>query len=170
MSAERDANYDLSVVIACYQEEGHLVESIRQLTEVLDETGLRYELVFIEDKSTDRTAEVISNLVDNASRHAASQIQIITRVERGEAMVAVHDDGPGIPLARRQEVFGRFVRLDEARSADARCSGLRLAIVAEVVAAHRGDATISESPLGGAAVTIRLPTDQGETRGSSAGP
>ncbi|MCA8975036.1 MAG: glycosyltransferase [Planctomycetes bacterium] len=57
------ASCDLSVVIACYQEESHLVESVRQLREVLDATGRSYELVFLEDKSTDRTAEIIRELV-----------------------------------------------------------------------------------------------------------
>lgn len=56
---------DLSVVIACYQEEGHLEESVRQLTEVLDGTGRSYELIFLEDKSTDRTADVIRELVED---------------------------------------------------------------------------------------------------------
>ncbi|MCA8952006.1 MAG: glycosyltransferase family 2 protein [Planctomycetes bacterium] len=63
MSAAGEPSYDLSVVIACYQEEGHLRESVRQLTEVLDATGRSYELLFLEDKSTDRTAEIIAELV-----------------------------------------------------------------------------------------------------------
>ena len=55
---------DISVVIACYMEEGHLEDSIAQLTATLEEIGRSYELVFIEDKSTDRTADVIKRLVD----------------------------------------------------------------------------------------------------------
>tara|TARA_R110002096_G_scaffold13660_3_gene48077 strand:+ start:2067 stop:2855 length:789 start_codon:yes stop_codon:yes gene_type:complete len=55
---------DISVVIACYMEEGHLEDSIAQLTATLEEIGRSYELVFIEDKSTDKTADVIKRLVD----------------------------------------------------------------------------------------------------------
>jgi len=55
-------DYDLSVVIACYQEESHLLNSVGQLTDVLDSTGRSYELIFIDDKSTDRTAELIREL------------------------------------------------------------------------------------------------------------
>jgi glycosyltransferase involved in cell wall biosynthesis len=51
------------VVVACFQEEGHLAESVRQLSATLDATGRSYELIFIEDKSTDRTAAVIKQLV-----------------------------------------------------------------------------------------------------------
>src|SRR5688572_22765356 len=55
--------YELSIVIACYQEEGHLAESIRQLTRTLDKMRRSYELIFIEDKSTDRTAAIVADLV-----------------------------------------------------------------------------------------------------------
>jgi glycosyltransferase involved in cell wall biosynthesis len=54
---------DLSVVIACYEEEGHLEDSVRQLVATLDATGRSYELIFLEDKSHDRTADVIRRLV-----------------------------------------------------------------------------------------------------------
>jgi glycosyltransferase involved in cell wall biosynthesis len=60
--SDRDA-FDLTVVIACYMEEGHLADSIRQLTKTLDRLRLTYELVFVEDKSTDRTAEIVAELV-----------------------------------------------------------------------------------------------------------
>jgi glycosyltransferase AglD len=60
----RPANhYDLSVVIACYQEEGHLADSVRQLVATLDGLGRSYELIFIDDKSRDRTAAKIAELV-----------------------------------------------------------------------------------------------------------
>jgi glycosyltransferase involved in cell wall biosynthesis len=63
--------YDLSVVIACYHEEGHLEDSIRQLTATLDATGRSYELIFLEDKSRDRTAAIIADLVrGHANRRA----------------------------------------------------------------------------------------------------
>jgi glycosyltransferase involved in cell wall biosynthesis len=55
---------EISVVIACYMEEGHLEDSVAQLTTTLDEIGKSYELIFIDDKSTDKTADVIKRLVD----------------------------------------------------------------------------------------------------------
>lgn len=54
---------EISVVIACYMEEGHLVDSIEQLTATLEQLGKSYELIFIEDKSTDNTADVVRKLV-----------------------------------------------------------------------------------------------------------
>ncbi|MFY9343683.1 MAG: glycosyltransferase, partial [Planctomycetota bacterium] len=71
---------DLSVVIACYQEEGHLVESVRQLTATLDATGRTYELIFVEDKSRDRTAAIIAELVrGHANRRAVYHAQNVGR-------------------------------------------------------------------------------------------
>lgn len=54
---------ELSVVVACYQEESHLRDSVRQLCETLDSLGRSYELVFLEDHSRDRTAELIRDIV-----------------------------------------------------------------------------------------------------------
>jgi len=71
---------EISVVIACYMEEGHLVDSIEQLTATLDEIGKSYELIFLEDKSTDNTAEVIRGLVDgHVNRRAIYHEQNVGR-------------------------------------------------------------------------------------------
>ena len=51
---------ELSVVIACYMEESHLVDSVSQLVETLDAMGRSYELIFIEDKSQDGTAALFT--------------------------------------------------------------------------------------------------------------
>lgn len=58
-----NAPCDLSVVIACYQEATHLVESVRQLVATLDGLGRSYELIFLDDQSTDGTAAIVADLV-----------------------------------------------------------------------------------------------------------
>jgi signal transduction histidine kinase len=100
---------------------------------------------------------MLRNLVENAARHADSRVAL-TLGERGShAEIDVDDDGPGIPPADRRRVFDRFVRLDESRSRAVGGSGLGLAIVAEIVAAHGGEVTVGDSPLGGARFIVRLP-------------
>ncbi|MBL8897427.1 MAG: glycosyltransferase [Planctomycetes bacterium] len=54
---------ELSLVIACYQEEGHLRESVRELVQTLDESGVPYELLFLDDCSRDGTAAIVRELV-----------------------------------------------------------------------------------------------------------
>lgn len=71
---------EISVVVACYMEEGHLVDSVAQLTATLAEIGKSYELIFIEDKSSDNTAEVIRGLVaGHANRRAIYHEQNVGR-------------------------------------------------------------------------------------------
>lgn len=54
-------------------------------------------------------------------------------------------------------IFDRFRRLEQARTADAGGAGLGLAIVASVVAAHGGEVTVTDGPLGGARFSLWLP-------------
>ncbi|GAB2915817.1 ATP-binding protein [Rhodococcus aerolatus] len=108
-------------------------------------------------------ARVARNLVDNAVRHAGSRVVLTSHPVPGGARLVVEDDGPGIPAGQREAVLGRFVRLDEGRARSAGGSGLGLAIVAEIVAAHHGSITISDSELGGARVVVELP--EGELPG-----
>jgi len=72
-------------------------------------------------------------------------------------LLAVDDDGGGVPDAERERIFDRFVRLDDARGRDAGGSGLGLAIVREIAAAHGGTVAVAGSALGGARFEVRLP-------------
>lgn len=102
-------------------------------------------------------AGLVANLVANARRHA-STVRLTTRHEDGLAVLDVDDDGPGIAAADRERVFRRWVRLDDAREADAGGAGLGLALVLAVATAHGGTVEVGDSPLGGARLRLRLPT------------
>lgn len=99
---------------------------------------------------------VVRNLVDNAVRHAVSRVTVALVELDGAAVLTVDDDGAGVPAGERDRVFERFVRLDEARSRDAGGAGLGLAIVRDAVRAHGGEATVTDSPLGGARFVVRI--------------
>lgn len=99
---------------------------------------------------------VVRNLVDNAVRHAVSRVTVALVELGGAAVLTVDDDGAGVPAGERDRVFERFVRLDEARSRDAGGAGLGLAIVRNAVRAHGGEATVTDSPLGGARFVVRI--------------
>jgi signal transduction histidine kinase len=102
-------------------------------------------------------ARVLRNLLDNAVQHTKSLIEIDIQRQQSAVIVAVSDDGPGIPPGDRQRAFDRFVRLDSARTREGGGSGLGLSIVAEIVTAHNGTVQISDRPGGGTRVSIRLP-------------
>lgn len=102
---------------------------------------------------------VVRNLLDNAHRHASSLVTITLAERDLTAELTMADDGPGVPVERRAEVFERFSRLDEARSGGPGRSGLGLAIVHDVVDNHGGAVAVDDAPHGGARFTVTLPTN-----------
>jgi signal transduction histidine kinase len=101
--------------------------------------------------------QVVRNLVDNAAQHASSRIALSLGVEGASAVLAVEDDGHGVPAAERDRIFERFVRLDASRARASGGTGLGLAIVRETVQAHGGTVRVSDGALGGALFEVRLP-------------
>ncbi|MFF7653711.1 ATP-binding protein [Streptomyces sp. NPDC007983] len=107
--------------------------------------------------SRGQLTQVLGNLVDNAQRHARGEVRVSVRADGAEGVVAVADDGAGVPEAERERIFERFVRLDDARSRDDGGAGLGLAIARDVVLRHGGTLTVGEAPGGGALFEVRLP-------------
>jgi signal transduction histidine kinase len=115
----------------------------------------------------DALRRLLVNLLDNAVRHAASEVCVsvrseAVRSEAGQAVLTVTDDGPGIPASDRERVFGRFTRLDNARDRTGEDgAGLGLAIVRSTAEAHGGTAFLGDAgPDGtgpGLHAVVRLP-------------
>ncbi len=82
-------------------------------------------------------------------------MQLSVSTESDRAILLIDDDGPGIPDEQRERVFERFVRLDQARTAE-RGTGLGLAIVRDLLRADGATVRVTESPLGGARLEVRL--------------
>jgi len=99
---------------------------------------------------------VLSNLLDNALKHG-SKVEISLQRDERMVEIAVEDNGPGIPEARREEAFRPFHRLDEGRNLQSGGSGLGLAIARDITRAHGGDLVLGYSSLGGLKATVRLP-------------
>jgi two-component system, OmpR family, osmolarity sensor histidine kinase EnvZ len=93
----------------------------------------------------------ITNLVDNARRHARRVVIIAASDGERAVYVTVDDDGPGIPPGRRESVFRPF------ESDATGGTGLGLTIARDIVRAHGGDILLEESPMGGLRARIRLP-------------
>jgi two-component system osmolarity sensor histidine kinase EnvZ len=98
----------------------------------------------------DAVRRAVTNLVDNARRHARHVV--LAAVAQGRSvLVTVDDDGPGIPADRRESVFRPF------ESGSSGGTGLGLTIARDIVRAHGGEIVLEDSPLGGLRARIRLP-------------
>jgi signal transduction histidine kinase len=104
-------------------------------------------------------ARAVANLADNAVRHATSRITLTLARQGDFAVLAVADDGPGIPADQRDRVFERFARLDEARPRATGGTGLGLAIAREIVEHHGGTLTIDGEHRPGVRFVVALPID-----------
>jgi two-component system OmpR family sensor kinase len=103
--------------------------------------------------------QVVSNLTQNIARYTpeGSSVSVTLESEVEVVTLTVDDAGPGIPVASRDEMLQRFTRLDESRSTESGGAGLGLSIVRTVVESHRGTVVLTDSPLGGLRVRIRIP-------------
>jgi signal transduction histidine kinase len=114
----------------------------------------------------DRLERLLVNLVDNAVRYARSAVVVSAHRDGTWAELSVTDDGPGIPEADRERVFGRFTRLDDARSrdgAEAGGAGLGLAIVRATAQAYGGTAYLEAAvPPPGLRAVVRFPAKKAE--------
>ncbi|UGQ48915.1 sensor histidine kinase [Massilia endophytica] len=100
--------------------------------------------------------DLVDNLIDNAIRYTpeGGAVTVACRSTPEGALLTVEDSGPGIPAARREAVFSRFVRLDEKTTG----SGLGLAIVRDIAQAHGATVAIDTPANGqGALFSVHFP-------------
>ncbi|MFD0539694.1 sensor histidine kinase [Actinomadura luteofluorescens] len=103
-----------------------------------------------------RLVRLLTNLLDNAERHAESRVDITVSREGDTAVLEVVDDGAGVPERDRDLVFQRFARLEDSRARDPGGTGLGLPIAREIAELHGGRLTIEDSERG-ARFVLRIP-------------
>ena len=113
----------------------------------------------------DRLKQVIINLVSNALKAGATQVELSSRLDTGEhgeegVRLSVKDDGPGIAPEHLEKVFERFYRVEESRSRDQGGAGLGLAIARTIVDAHGGQIWFESEVGRGTTVHVWLPRGQ----------
>jgi signal transduction histidine kinase len=106
----------------------------------------------------DKLAQVLTNLLDNAMRHGEGQVTLTVSAIDGQApyegvLVHVDDEGDGISPDIRNRVFTKFWKHGRRGG-----SGLGMYIVHGLVTAHGGSVEISDSPSGGARVSVLWPS------------
>jgi len=100
----------------------------------------------------------LRNLIENAVAYGA-RARVALNETAHDFAITIDDDGPGIPEADQERVFGPFVRLEESRSRETGGIGIGMAIARSIVRAHGGDISLANRAEGGLRATVRLPKD-----------
>ena len=101
-----------------------------------------------------RLHQCLAALVDNALRYSEGSVELGVSASSIGVTLHVRDQGPGIPVAERDQVLERFVRGSTASGTQG--SGLGLAIVDDLMRAMQGQLVIAETPGGGADMQLRF--------------
>lgn len=100
----------------------------------------------------DKMGQVVDNLIENALRHGDGTISVTVRQDPDGLVMAVADQGPGIPPGKAHRIFGRFWK-----GSDRGGTGLGLYVVNGIVEGHGGRIALVPPPEGGARFVVVLP-------------
>jgi signal transduction histidine kinase len=113
----------------------------------------------VVDGDPDALSVALRNVIDNAFKYSPDGLTVWVdwRVENSRVAIQVRDQGLGITVAERRAIFRKFVRGSAAVAANVKGSGVGLAMVRHIVAAHRGEIRVESQPGSGSTFVILLP-------------
>lgn len=106
-------------------------------------------------------ARAVRNLLDNAVKYSppSSPVRVEVSAEGQQVAVSVRDEGDGIAKTEQRRIFGKFVRGSSSRDLNVKGTGIGLAMVRHIVAAHGGSVVVDSEPGRGSRFTILLPSE-----------
>jgi PAS domain S-box-containing protein len=136
---------------------GQLITDLVRSTDALQ--GRNVELLarpVVVPADPPKVERIVENLLANAARHTPASARIWVRVvpEDGGALIAVEDDGPGVPEDLREMIFEPFRRGPDIETGG---SGIGLSLVARFAELHGGRAWVEDRLAGGASFRVFLP-------------
>jgi len=139
------------------------LKALNVLRPVAAEKDVRIETELDEGCVVPATADnmyhIVFNLMENAVKYnyPGGRVDVSLHAADGEVVFTVADTGIGIPESERFNIFGRFYRVDKARSREAGGSGLGLSIVHDAVKTHGGSISVGENTPQGSRFVVRFP-------------
>ena len=141
---------------------------LNEAQEVIQPLAHKYGLQLVSEPVTEpvhvladhrRTVQVLVNLLSNAIKHSPEHgvIQINHSVQNRTLRVEVTDEGGGVPLDMRKDLFRRFAHLETTNERARQGAGLGLSVVKAIVEAQHGDVGITDFPDGGNSFWFTLP-------------
>jgi len=132
----------------------------------------KYALKLVAQPSTEsvfvmadhrRTVQALVNLLSNAVKHSPEngRIQINQSIVDKKLRVEINDEGSGVPVGQRSNLFRRFSHLDSSNERARQGAGLGLSVVKEIVEAQQGEVGITDHTEGGTSFWFTLPLANG---------
>jgi signal transduction histidine kinase len=157
----------LPVVVAKAVESARPLAQERAVRLSVDDTGLPPPVT--GGQAALRRA--VTALLDNAIRHATSEVRVTLSAAGGDAVIDVADDGPGVAPEMTATLFTRFATSQgDGGPAARRRYGLGLALVSDIATQHGGSVSVVADGHPGATMRIRLPARPGRQGNSQDGP
>jgi signal transduction histidine kinase len=105
--------------------------------------------------------QIVLNLLDNAVKYGplGQTVTVVLEAIDDRVVIAVEDQGPGVPRADREKIWDPYVRLSRETESAAGGSGIGLSIVRELVRLHGGRAYVEDAPGGGARFVLEFPRE-----------
>lgn len=142
-------------------------ETLDELADYLNENQARIEVdpVFTESQSTvfgdsSKLVTVLKNLVENSVKFNSNQVKSVTIKYYGSdnmAGICVEDDGPGIALEQRKNIFKKFYQFEESFTGQVKGVGLGLALCKLIIEAHNGRIGFESSVGNGSKFYFEVP-------------
>jgi len=137
-----------------------VVEEFQVLADASDtgvETSIQSSVVANVD--ADALRQILLNLLDNAIKYGprGQTVMVELSEQNDKAIIAVEDQGPGVPEFERERIWSDYYRLDRERDSAIAGTGIGLAVVGELVGKHNGVIRVEDAERSGARFVIELP-------------
>lgn len=156
-NAEKMSRLDLNALIES------IAEDMATLGAQISQSGQATAPILAQPQALRRC---LTNLLDNAHRYGAGNIEISVTDLSDILQVCIEDRGPGIPTADLERVFEPYVRIESSRAKHTGGSGLGLAIARAIARAHGGDVKLEARAGGGLSAILRLPRPANHANGT----
>ncbi len=146
---EKSTFVDLNEMIA------GIINKYRKNSNAMVRFATNYDVSAVQGREQ-ALRRALTNIIENAF-HYGDTIAVKLDSDNKHVQLSVDDNGPGIPVDKRDDVFKAFYRVDGSRNKDTGGVGLGLAIAKDVIVSHGGSIELSDSEMGGLRVLITLP-------------
>ena len=136
----------------------NLSESINEIVKKYENPNISQDLlpgVYISGRKN-LINRCMNNLIDNALKYA-DKVKINLTKKNTKLIIAIDDDGLGIPMEEHENVFKPFYKINKGRADSKSSVGLGLSIASDIVRSHGGNIKLEKSMMNGLCVKIFLP-------------